>query len=222
MSDPQSIPSGLLLIDKPADGRITSTTVCRAVKRRLLAGGLTDPNRRRGLRVGHAGTLDPLASGLLIILVGKATRLCNHLMNGEKTYDAIIDLSRSSSTDDLEGEQVDNTTAIAAAGPPSRDRIEAVLAGFLGVIQQRPPAYSAMWVKGERSYHLARAGRAVELELRPVQVHSISVRAYVYPNLQIRVRCGKGTYIRSLARDIGIASTGCAGCLIPARTSWSN
>lgn len=218
--EPSVIPSAMILIDKPADRRITSMTVCRAVKKRLLAGGITDSNRKKGLRVGHAGTLDPLASGLLIVLIGKATRLCGPLMLGEKVYETSIDLGRASTTDDLEGQLTDNFGAIMAAGggeAPSRQRVDEILARFVGTILQTPPAYSAMWVDGERAYDLARAGETVKLEPRPVAVHQIDVVEYAFPHLRLSIRCGKGTYIRSLARDIGIALTGYAGSLTSLR-----
>jgi tRNA pseudouridine55 synthase len=213
-------PSGLVLIDKPADRRITSMAVCRGVKKRLARAGLTDTNRKKGLRVGHAGTLDPLASGLLIVLVGKATSLCNQLMLGEKTYEAAIDLGRESTTDDLEGRITDHFAQIleARAGSrPDSDELARVLAGFVGPISQRPPVYSAMLVDGKRAYTLARAGREVELERRIVLIHQIDVLDYAFPALRLAVRCGKGTYIRSMARDIGVALTGFPGCLIGLR-----
>jgi tRNA pseudouridine55 synthase len=216
--DPNSPPppSGLVLVDKPARRAISSMTVCRAVKKRLIAGGVGDPKRRRNIAVGHAGTLDPLASGLLIVLVGRATRLCEQLMAGEKTYLAEIDLTHQSKTDDLEGERIPNP--IDAANAPTAERVRKVLTEqFTGVIQQRPPVYSAMLVGGKRAYDLARAGKAPEMQLRPVMIHEIVVRSYEYPMLAIDVRCGKGTYIRSLARDVGVALTGHAALMTALR-----
>lgn len=205
--DPNSSPppSGLVLVDKPARQAISSMTVCRVVKRRLAAGGVVDPNRKRNIAVGHAGTLDPLASGLLIILVGRATRLCEGLMAGEKTYLAEIDLMHSSETDDLEGEMIPNVIEV----PPQRAAIERVLAEkFIGVIQQKPPAYSAIHIDGKRAYDLARAGKNPVMVARPITIYRIDVLAYEFPTLTIEVLCGRGTYIRSLARDIGVATTG--------------
>jgi tRNA pseudouridine55 synthase len=182
-------------------------TVCRAVKKRLILGGVGDPKRKRNIAVGHAGTLDPLASGLLIVLVGRATRWCEQLMAGEKTYVADIDFAHHSNTDDREGEMVPN--AIDAARIPDRAAIETLLqAQFVGTIQQVPPAYSAMLVDGKRAYHLARAGKAPEMVARPITIHEIRVCEYAWPKLRIEVRCSKGTYVRSLARDIGVAATG--------------
>jgi tRNA pseudouridine55 synthase len=216
--DPNSPPppSGLVLVDKPARRAISSMTVCRSVKRRLAAGGVGDPKRKRSIAVGHAGTLDPLASGLLIVLVGRATRLCESLMAGEKTYLTEIDLAHHSATDDLEGELVVNPIDPAAA--PTLETIERVLREqFTGTIQQKPPPYSAMRVDGKRAYDLARAGKNPEMQFRPITIREIHVRAYAYPSLTIEVLCGRGTYIRSLGRDIGVALTGHPGMLTALR-----
>ncbi|MBY0311284.1 MAG: tRNA pseudouridine(55) synthase TruB [Phycisphaerales bacterium] len=211
--DPNSPPppSGLVLIDKPAKRAVSSMTACRVVKKKLIAGGVGDAKRRRNIAVGHAGTLDPLASGLLIVLVGRATRLCDQLMAGRKTYVAEIDLAHESNTDDLEGELVVHPPPSVM---PMREDVERVLGErFTGEIQQRPPAFSAMWVNGQRAYELARKGRAPEMVPRPVMIHAVRVVEYGWPKLVIEVDCGKGTYIRSLARDVGVALTGHAGCL---------
>ncbi len=170
--------------------------VCRRVRWRLVQGGA--PKR---IKVGHGGTLDPLATGLLVILVGKCTRLCDQVMLGEKEYLTTIDLNAFSTTDDAEGER----TPVNIATPPSEADVRRVVATFVGVIQQRPPAFSAMKVNGERAYDLARAGNLVELAARPVTIHAITIESYAFPALTLRVVCGKGTYIRSLARDIGLA-----------------
>lgn len=184
--------SGILVIDKPLGP--TSMQACARIRGALKAGGA--PKR---IKVGHGGTLDPLATGVLVILVGKATRLCNDIMAGEKRYDTTIDLSRTSPTDDLEAE----TTDIPVETPPTRADIEAALTRFVGEIQQRPPAHSAMKVDGKRAYELARAGQLTQLEPRPVTIHAIDIIDYTWPTLTLDIRCGKGTYIRSLARDIG-------------------
>lgn len=197
--------SGILLVDKPY--RISSTSVVTVCKRRLRNSG--EP---KSSKVGHGGTLDPLASGLMIILIGKATKLCDRIMAGRKRYLTTIDLSRLSTTDDLEGEM----TPVDIATPPSRERIEEALTAFRGVIMQRPPIHSAIWVDGRRSYHLAREGKAIELKERPVEINELSVVSYEWPLLTIDVACGKGTYIRSLARDIG-ASLGAGGVLTELR-----
>lgn len=202
-------PSGFLLIDKPL--RMTSMVVCSSVRRRLVAGGA--PKR---VKVGHGGTLDPLATGLLVVLVGKYTKMCEAIMAGRKRYLAEIDLSVTSPSYDLELP----TTPVEVAAPPDRARVEGAVGRFVGVIQQAPPAYSAMWVDGERAYHMAREGRAPELKPRPVTIHSIDVLAYEWPTLRLDVACGKGTYIRSLARDIGEA-LGTGGTLTALRRTES-
>jgi tRNA pseudouridine55 synthase len=218
MTDPNQPPplkvSGIILVDKPATRAVSSMTCVRAVKRKFMAGGY--PKR---LKVGHAGTLDPLASGLMIVLVGKATRLCDAMMAREKRYIADIDFSRWSPTDDLEAETI--ACDFSASGlpmPPSRERLVDVLASnFLGTIQQRPPSYSAIWVEGKRSFDLARAGKPPDLPERPIDIHSIDVLDYAWPHARLDIRCGKGTYIRSLARDLGSALTGQPALLVGLR-----
>lgn len=204
-------PMGLLLIDKPVGP--TSMDVCRWVRRRLVLAGA--PKR---VKVGHAGTLDPLASGLLVVLVGRATRLCEALMADTKVYEATIDLSATSSTDDAEGEK---TPASPPGGaPPDRAAFAAACAGMVGVISQRPPAFSAIKVGGRRAYDLARAGRAPALAARPVRIDAIQVLGYAWPVASVRVTCGKGTYIRALARDLG-AALGVGGYLTALRRTRS-
>ena len=201
---PSPTPTGLLLIDKPLGP--TSMDVCRRVRRALVAAGA--PKR---VKVGHGGTLDPLATGLLVILIGKATPLCDRIMQGAKTYLADVDLSAFSSTDDAEGEKTvvdvgtagDSPTAATPPSPPTAAALAAACAKFVGVIQQRPPAYSAIKVNGQRAYDLARDGRPPELAARPVRIDAIRVEHYVWPRALLTVECGKGVYIRSLARDLG-------------------
>lgn len=200
-------PSGLLIVDKPL--RLTSMTVCRAVKRRLVAGGAA-----KSVKVGHGGTLDPFATGVVVVLVGKATKLCDLVMAGEKRYLAEVNLSRTSTTDDREGEITD----IAVDHPPTREEVAAACRTFVGTIMQRPPVHSAIWVEGTRSYHLARRGEGTELPARPVLIHALEVTAYDWPLVTLDVRCGKGTYIRSLARDLGKA-LGTGGMLAELRRS---
>jgi tRNA pseudouridine55 synthase len=136
-----------------------------------------------------------------VVLVGKATRLCERFMADQKEYEATIDLSHRSTTDDAEGQ----VTAVEVSGVLPREDVGRAVAGFVGVIQQRPPDFSAMSVGGKRAYDLAREGKPVELAARPVRIDSIEIRAYEWPRLEIVVACGKGTYIRSLARDLGAA-----------------
>ena len=193
-STPKPTPIGLLVIDKPL--RRTSMDVCRAVRRRLVAGGA--PKR---VKVGHGGTLDPLATGLLVILVGKATPLCERIMQGQKVYEARVDLSAFSTTDDAEGERT-----VVEAAPVERAALEAACAKFVGgAVMQTPPVYSAMKIGGRRAYDLARKGQEVVLQPRPVRIDAIEVMTYAWPVAELRVTCGKGTYIRSLARDLGVA-----------------
>ncbi len=198
--------AGLIVLDKPY--RKSSTSMVSLVKGRVRAGGA--PKR---VKVGHAGTLDPLASGVLVIMVGKATKLSSRVMDGVKHYDATIDLANTSDTDDLEG----TLTPVEVADPPAIETIRAVLdEQFTGVIQQTPPAHSAMKVGGRRAYHLARADADVVLEPRPVRIDAITIERYAFPELVVGVTCGKGTYIRSLARDIG-RSLGTGGTLTALR-----
>ncbi len=194
LSDPAPL-AGLIVLDKPY--RKSSTSMVSLVKGRVRAGGA--PKR---VKVGHAGTLDPLASGVLVIMVGKATKLSSRVMDGVKHYDATIDLANTSDTDDLEG----TLTPVDVGTPPTLASVREVLdQQFTGVIQQIPPAHSAMKVGGKRAYHLARADADVRLEPRPVRIDEITIERYAYPELIVGVTCGKGTYIRSLARDVGRA-----------------
>jgi tRNA pseudouridine55 synthase len=204
MTEATPTPQGLLVIDKPL-GR-SSMQVCAAVRGRLRAGGA--PKR---VKVGHAGTLDPLATGVLVVLVGKATKQQDRHMAGEKGYLAEVDLASVSRTDDMEG-----PVEPVACEPVGRAAIEAVLPRFLGTIRQRPPAYSAMKIGGRRAYALARKAETDDalpkLEPRPVVIHSIDIVAFDWPVVTLDIRCGKGTYIRSLARDLG-AELGTGGML---------
>ena len=191
--------SGLVIVDKPAG--VTSHGVVSRVRR--LAGTR---------RVGHAGTLDPMATGVLVIGINRATRLLGHLTLTEKAYDATIRLGAATTTDDAEGELV--STA------PTRDldepRIRSALAAFVGDIEQVPTAVSAIKVDGRRAYERVRAGEDVQLDARPVTVHALDVhrvrRAGELIEVDISVRCSSGTYIRAIARDLG-AELGVGGHL---------
>jgi tRNA pseudouridine55 synthase len=180
---------GLLNINKPPG--MTSHDVVDAVRR----------SAGRGVKVGHAGTLDPFASGVLVVCLGGATRLADCVRAMPKGYRAEVRLGAVSATDDPEGP----LTQTAGARPASLDAVRQVLARMVGTIRQAPPAHSAVHVDGQRAYELARAGRPVELPARPVTIHSIELLRYGWPDLEIDVSCGSGTYIRSLARDIGSA-----------------
>ena len=152
-------------------------------------------------RIGHAGTLDPLASGVLPILVGAATRFSRDLSAGDKRYDAVVRLGWRSQTDDAQG-------PIEPGGPlPADGAISAALAAFVGTIEQRPPAFSALKVGGRSAHRLARSGEQLELAPRSVTVHAIDLlgidRDDEHVDVRIDVRCGPGTYVRSIARDLG-------------------
>jgi len=176
---------GLLVVNKPAG--VTSRDVVNRVQR------LVRPHK-----VGHAGTLDPLATGVLVIAIGPATRLVEYVQRMPKSYRATFLLGRASDTEDVDGE----VRELANPPQPTAEQIEAALAQFQGRIEQVPPAYSALKVAGQRAYTIARRGEAVELAARPVEIHSLDLVSYSYPLLTLLVRCGGGTYIRSLGRDL--------------------
>jgi tRNA pseudouridine55 synthase len=180
-------PHGLLILDKP--GGVTS----RAVVNHVLP---WFPSRTR---VGHTGTLDPLATGVLVLCLGGATRLTEYVQRMNKTYHTVFLLGARSDTDDADG----TITPVVDASPPDASRVTTCVAGFVGVIDQVPPAFSAAKLTGQRAYDLARRGEEVTLQPRSVRVYSIQVMHYAYPRLELEVHCGKGTYIRSLARDLG-------------------
>lgn len=150
-------------------------------------------------KCGHAGTLDPMATGVLLICVGPATRLISWLQDRPKTYVAQFILGQSSDTDDNTG----NVTVRSDVTPVSFDDLQQALATQTGLITQVPPAFSAVHVSGQRAYDLARQGVQVDLEPKQVTVHSIEILKYEWPVLEVRIQCGSGTYIRSIARDIG-------------------
>lgn len=185
---------GVIVMDKPE--RVSSAGLCRLVKGRLRAAGAP-----KSVKVGHGGTLDPMATGVVVILVGKATKRCDEVMAGEKEYLAGVDLSAFTASDDRETERAE----VVVDTPPTIERVRAAAAGFVGSIDQVPPAHSAIWVDGRRSYKMARAGEAVEMAPRRIEIHAIRVAAYDWPMVTLSVRCGKGVYIRSLARDLGLA-----------------
>ena len=178
---------GFYNINKPAGP--TSHDIVAGVRRMV----------GRKAKVGHAGTLDPFATGVLIVCVGPATRLADHVQAAPKHYTAEITLGATSTTDDIEGD----LTVIEAAAEPTAEAIAQALATQVGTISQRPPAFSAIHADGQRAYKKARRGEAVDLPPREVTIHSLSLLSYTWPTLQIDVCCGAGTYIRAIARDIG-------------------
>ena len=159
-------------------------------------------------RVGHAGTLDPAATGVLLICLGQATRISEYLMELPKTYHATVRLGASTTTYDSEGE----VTATGDADSVTDAMVREALAAFVGDISQTPPAYSAVKVSGQPAYRMARRGQAVTLKARPTRIRSIEVLRFEPPDIEIVVECGKGTYIRSLAHDLGQA-LGCGAHL---------
>mgnify|MGYP005834699283 FL=1 len=179
---------GIFLVDKPR-----GMTSRRAVD---VVGQLVQPTK-----VGHAGTLDPLAEGLLVLCLGSATRLIEFVQQMPKCYDARFRLGCSSPTEDLEGE----VTEISGAPIPSADELAAVLPRFRGPIEQRPSGYSALKIRGRRACDLLRAGRAVELPPRPVTIYQLEVVEYRYPDLRLLIECSRGTYVRALGRDVAAA-----------------
>lgn len=188
----------ILLIDKPSG--MTSFGVVARI-RRVLSKQLG-----RKVKVGHTGTLDPFATGLMILLTGKTTKRSDEFLKLDKVYEAEIVLGKISSTGDPEGEIVTTPQQSArglASSKPTRLEVEGVLRGFVGEIEQVPPVYSAIKVGGERAYKLARQGQDVQMPARKVKIYSIEMIDYVYPSLRIRAHVSSGTYIRTLAEDIG-------------------
>lgn len=177
---------GILIVDKPLG--LTSHDVVGAVRRAA-----------RMKKVGHAGTLDPLATGVLVLALGKATRTLEYLTAHDKIYDATVRLGEATDTYDAEGA----TTARHDGPLPTRDKVEAVLDGFRGEIEQVPPAFSAIKQGGEALYEKARRGEVVEVAPRPVAIYHLDVTDWQPPDVALRVHCSKGTYIRSLAHDLG-------------------
>jgi tRNA pseudouridine55 synthase len=180
------VDAGILNIDKPAG--LTSHDVVARVRRLAL-----------GSRVGHAGTLDPMATGVLVVCIGRATRLIEYVADAAKRYRATIRFGVTTTTWDAEGE-VEERRPI---GGLALDAIEAALSRFVGAIEQVPPMYSALKRDGQPLYRLARRGITVEREARRIEVYAIEVEGWERPDLTVRVHCSKGTYVRALAHDLG-------------------
>lgn len=178
--------SGILVVDKPLGA--TSFDIVRRIRR---AAGEK--------RVGHAGTLDPAATGVLLVLLGQATRITEYLMDMPKTYRGTVRLGVTTSTYDSEGE----ITREADASAITEDVLRDALATFVGEIEQVPPAHSAVKIDGERAYHRARRGEDVAMKPRPATIYRIDLTRFEPPTAQIEVECARGTYIRSLAHDLG-------------------
>jgi tRNA pseudouridine55 synthase len=190
---------GIILIDKPAN--MTSFGVVARVRRVL-----TQQNGHK-MKVGHTGTLDPFATGLMILVVGKECKNAGSYSKLDKVYEATIRLGQASSTGDPEGEITDISNV-----QPSEKQVEAALQQFTGEITQRPPIYSAIKINGQRAYKLARKGEEVEIPLRTITIYSLELLAYSYPEIKIRTHVSSGTYIRTLAQDIGVALGTSAYC----------
>jgi tRNA pseudouridine55 synthase len=189
MTQPPAPLQGVINLDKPAG--ISSARAVNLVKRRLP----------RGTKIGHAGTLDPFATGVLLLLVGKATKLCESLMDQPKQYRATVKLGATTPTDDPESEEI----AVLGAVTPTPVQVQEALGKFVGEILQTPPVYSAMKVDGRRAYDLARRGNDVKLDPRPVKVYALELIGFRWPYVKVTIDCGRGTYIRAIARDLGQA-----------------
>lgn len=192
--------SGILNVNKPAG--VSSAWVVNVVKKTL------GKHEGKWPKVGHAGTLDPFATGVLLVLVGGATKWCEGLMDQPKSYLATIRLGATSPTDDPDSP----ITPRPNVTPLNQDQITSALQPFIGKILQIPPVYSALKVAGRPAYQLARSGTPVTLRAREVTVYGIKIEHFSWPEMVVRVDCGRGVYIRKIARDLG-ESLGCGGML---------
>ena len=185
---------GIVIVDKPQDW--TSQDVTARLRRVF--------NTRR---IGHGGTLDPMATGVLPVFVGRATRSVEFFEHAEKTYETVLRLGLTTDTEDITG-----TMLTEAPVSVIDEQIEAALAAFRGQIMQIPPMYSALKVNGQKLCDLARKGKTVERQPRPITIHELTLLERTENTLRLRVRCSKGTYIRTLCKDIG-EQLGCGGCM---------
>ena len=181
---------GLLVINKPQNW--TSFDVVAKIRNKLNV-----------KKVGHTGTLDPMATGVLVLCLGKATKLAQQITDTNKEYIAEITFGATSTTDDADGEISNLKSQISNITSPGLEKIMQALKKFTGSIMQVPPNFSAKKIKGQRAYKLAREGKEVKLEPREVTINEIEILDYKWPILSLRIACGKGTYIRSIARDLG-------------------
>ena len=194
---------GILLVDKPTGW--TSHDVVAKVRGHF-----------RLNKVGHGGTLDPMATGLLVLLIGRATKISSTIMDGDKTYSATIQLGRTTTTQDIEGEILKESDPSAV----TKEQIKDTLIDFTGEIQQLPPMVSAIKKDGVALYKLARKGIEIERETRTVHIHRFDITHFKNPFTDIVIECSKGTYVRTLAHDLGKA-LGCGGCLSALRREAS-
>lgn len=198
----------ILLVDKPAG--ISSFGVVAKVRHHLseqagfvMIKGKDGIARQKHpkIKIGHAGTLDPFATGLLILLIGKGTKRAGDFLKLDKEYIATIRLGATSTTGDLEGE----ITQTEHSSVPSSATVEKVVEKFLGTTEQRVPNFSAVKINGQRAYKLARSGQQVEMPVRAVHIYELEILDYTWPDLQLRCQVSSGTYIRALGEDIGKA-----------------
>ena len=196
-------PTGLLVVDKPAG--LTSHDVVERVRRIL------------GSKAGHAGTLDPQATGVLLVCLGAATRLSRFLQGHDKVYEGVVKLGWATDTYDAEGEP-----SAAPVTPPamSREQVQAALDAFIGTFEQTPPVYSAKKVRGQPAYRRARRGEDVQPKPVAVQIHAAELLDLTVDTIQVRIHCGAGTYVRTLAHDLG-AALGCPAHLAGLRRTRS-
>ena len=183
----------IILINKPAG--LSSFGVVARVRRRL------SEQAGKKIKVGHTGTLDPFATGLLILLANKATKLSNQFLKLDKWYEATIFLGKTSTTGDPEGEITEQNTEKV----PTLEEVKTVVNQFVGQITQTVPVFSAVKINGQRAYQLARRGEAVSMPTRQIEIYSLEILSYNYPELIIRTHVSSGTYIRTLGEDIGKA-----------------
>ena len=190
--------NGIVIVDKPQEW--TSQDVTARLRRVF--------NTRR---IGHGGTLDPMATGVLPVFVGRATRGVEFFEHAEKTYETVLRLGMTTDTEDITGTVLTQQDAFV-----TRDQLEAVLERFRGEILQVPPMYSALKINGQKLVDLARKGKEVERQPRPITIHELTLLGMEADGIRLRVRCSKGTYIRTLCKDIGEA-LGCGGCMASLR-----
>ena len=198
----RNTPGGFLIIDKPLE--MSSARAVAIVKR-----------KSGGMKTGHAGTLDPLATGVLVLGLGAATKSISLVMGSTKRYTTTIDLTAFTTTDDAEGER----TEVHLEHPPTHEDLVQSLASFNGVTMQRPPNYSAVKVGGRRAYKLARGGATPQVKPREVIAHEITLLEYAWPTVRLQMLVGKGFYVRSLARDLGIQLGTGGHCIAIRRTA---
>ena len=190
--------NGIVIIDKPQGW--TSQDVVSKLRGKLHT-----------KRIGHGGTLDPMATGVLPVFVGRATRGVEFFEHAEKTYETVLRLGLLTDTEDTSGTVLEERSVAV-----TEEQLEAALAQFRGEILQVPPMYSALKVNGQKLYDLARKGKEVERQPRPITIHELELLGFDGRDAKLRVRCSKGTYIRTLCKDIGLA-LGCGGCMAELR-----